>query len=129
MTFVRFFPRMKARYDYGLLIFILTFCLISVSGYRDDEVWHMAHMRVSTILIGGFTAVCVCILIFPVWAGTDLHNLVVNNIDKLANFLEGFGPLYFQIPRDGEMDTTFLEGYKCVLNSKQTEESLVSFRN
>ncbi|KAJ6670478.1 ALUMINUM-ACTIVATED MALATE TRANSPORTER 10 [Salix viminalis] len=33
----RFFPRMKERYDYGLLIFILTFCLISVSGYRDDE--------------------------------------------------------------------------------------------
>lgn len=28
VTFVRFFPRMKARYDYGLLIFILTFCLI-----------------------------------------------------------------------------------------------------
>ncbi|KAJ6384884.1 hypothetical protein OIU77_028148 [Salix suchowensis] len=33
VTFARFFPRMKKRYDYGLLIFILTFCLISVSGY------------------------------------------------------------------------------------------------
>lgn len=127
VSFVRFFPRMKARYDYGLLIFILTFCLISVSGYRDNEVWHMAHKRVSTILIGGFTALSVCILIFPVWAGTDLHNLVANNIDKLANFLEGFGPLYFKISQDGEMDFTFLEGYKCVLNSKQTEESLANF--
>ncbi|KAJ6345017.1 hypothetical protein OIU78_007824 [Salix suchowensis] len=29
VTFARFFPRMKKRYDYGLLIFILTFCLIS----------------------------------------------------------------------------------------------------
>ncbi|KAE8705786.1 Aluminum-activated malate transporter 7 [Hibiscus syriacus] len=42
MTFMRFFPKMKARYDYGLLIFILTFCLVSVSGYRNDQVLEMA---------------------------------------------------------------------------------------
>ncbi|KAJ4724888.1 Aluminum-activated malate transporter [Melia azedarach] len=40
VTFVRFFPKMKARYDYGLMVFILTFCLISVSGYREDEDLH-----------------------------------------------------------------------------------------
>ncbi|KAJ6309721.1 hypothetical protein OIU76_014621 [Salix suchowensis] len=45
VTFARFFPRMKKRYDYGLLIFILTFCLISVSGYRDDEVLDMVYSR------------------------------------------------------------------------------------
>lgn len=89
VTFLRFFPRMKARYDYGLLIFILTFCMITVSGYRDEELLEMAHQRISTILIGGFTAVAVCIFIFPVWAGDDLHNLVANNIEKLAIFLEG----------------------------------------
>ncbi|GMP26690.1 hypothetical protein CsSME_00003030 [Camellia sinensis var. sinensis] len=65
VTFIRFFPRMKARYDYGLLIFILTFCLISVSGYRDDEVLEMTHRRLSTILIGGASAVIVCVCICP----------------------------------------------------------------
>ena len=80
---------MKANYDYGLMVFILTFCLISVSGYRDDEVLDMAYQRVSTILIGGFTAMLVCIFICPVWAGHDLHNLVANNIEQLACFLEG----------------------------------------
>ena len=89
MTFARFFPRMKARYDYGLMIFILTFSLISVSGYRDDEVLDMAHKRLSTILIGGATAMSICIFIRPVWAGDDLHNLIASNLDKLASFLEG----------------------------------------
>ncbi|KAJ0084054.1 hypothetical protein Patl1_30309 [Pistacia atlantica] len=127
VTFVRFFPRIKARYDYGLLIFILTFCMITVSGYRDDELLEMAHKRISTILIGGFTAVAVCILIFPVWAGDDLHNLVANNIEKLAIFLEGFGPEYFKILEDEEAPKKVSEGYKSLLNSKQSEESLANF--
>ncbi|XVE59651.1 hypothetical protein DITRI_Ditri05aG0063200 [Diplodiscus trichospermus] len=127
VSFIRFFPRMKARYDYGLVIFILTFCLISVSGYRDEEVLEMAHKRVSTILIGGFTALFVCIFICPVWAGDDLHNLAANNIEKLANFLEGFGDEYFKISADRESNKASLQGYKSVLNSKQNEESLVNF--
>lgn len=88
-TFCRFFPKMRARYDYGVLIFILTFSLISVSGYRDDVVLDMAHRRLSTVLIGGFATVLVCILVRPVWAGEDLHKLTASNIDKLGCFLEG----------------------------------------
>lgn len=88
-TFIRFFPKMKARFDYGILIFILTFSLISVSGYRNDEVIDMAHRRLSTILIGGASTVFICILICPVWAGEDLHKLTASNIEKLAIFLEG----------------------------------------
>lgn len=80
---------MKARFDYGILIFILTFSLISVSGYRNDEVIDMAHRRLSTILIGGASTVFICILICPVWAGEDLHKLTASNIEKLAIFLEG----------------------------------------
>ncbi|KAL0558919.1 hypothetical protein IC582_003506 [Cucumis melo] len=41
-TFTRFFPKIKARYDYGMLIFILTFCMVSLSGYRDDEIAKLA---------------------------------------------------------------------------------------
>ncbi|XP_062017576.1 aluminum-activated malate transporter 2-like [Rosa rugosa] len=129
-TFIRFFPKIKARYDYGLLIFILTFSLISVSGFRDDEVLDLAHKRISTIFIGGFACVIVSILVFPVWAGEDLHNLIAANIEKLGNFLEGFGGEYFKTLEDiaeSKDDKTFLLGYKSVLNSKSSEESLANF--
>ena len=89
MSFFRFIPEIKARYDYGLMIFILTFCLVSVSGYRDDEVVHMAFRRLTTIIIGSCTSMIVCILICPVWIGVELHKLVAGNLEKLGNFLEG----------------------------------------
>ncbi|GMN18801.1 hypothetical protein TIFTF001_046848 [Ficus carica] len=89
VTFLRFLPQMKARYDYGLLVFILTFCLVSVSGYRDDEVIRMALERLTTIMIGSFTTVIICIFICPVWIGVELHKGVAGNLEKLGNFLEG----------------------------------------
>ncbi|KAK4607204.1 hypothetical protein RGQ29_001146 [Quercus rubra] len=129
VTFVRFFPQLKARYDYGLLIFMLTFCLVSISGYREDEILEMAHQRISTILIGSSTSVFICLFVFPVWAGDDLHNLVASNLEKLGSFLEGFGVEYFKIPGDGKLESnnTFMDDYKSVLNSKQSEECLANF--
>ncbi|KAL6566998.1 hypothetical protein OROMI_015402 [Orobanche minor] len=128
VTFMRFFPKLKARYDYGLLLFILTFSLISVSGYRNDEVLDMAHRRLSTILIGGSAAVVICIFIFPVWAGEDLHKLIAVNIEKLAIFLEGFGRIYFEIPNDENPENQeSMDDYKTVLNSKAIEDTLVNF--
>lgn len=88
-TFIRFFPRVKARYDYGMLIFILTFCLVSISGLKTGEIVDVAQKRFSTIVIGASTCVVVSILVYPVWAGEDLHNLVAKNIEKLGIFLEG----------------------------------------
>ncbi|CAN1772450.1 Aluminum-activated malate transporter 8 [Linum perenne] len=88
-TFMRFFPKIKARYDYGVLIFILTFALVTVSGYRVDELLTLAEQRVVTIIIGGATCMVVSICICPVWAGEDLHKLVSSNIDKLGCYLEG----------------------------------------
>ncbi|XP_048324941.1 aluminum-activated malate transporter 2 [Ziziphus jujuba] len=129
-TFIRFFPKIKARYDYGLLIFILTFALVSVSGYRDDEILELAHKRLSTILIGGSACVVLSILVCPVWAGADLHSLIALNIEKLGNFLEGFGSEYFNKSEDDQEakdDKAFLQGYKSVLNSKAAEESLANF--
>ncbi|KAF2302525.1 hypothetical protein GH714_037052 [Hevea brasiliensis] len=129
VTFVRFFPEMKARYDYGLLILVLTFCLISVSGYRDDEVIHMAHKRVTTIVIGSIISVVICILICPVWIGEDLHNSIAGNLEKLGNFLEGFGSEYFGTSEGGQANNTnksFLQGYKSVLASKSSEETMAN---
>lgn len=80
---------MKRKYDYGVLIFILTFSLVAVSGYRVGQILELAHQRLSTILIGGATCMIISIFVCPVWAGRDLHYLVAGNIEKLAAFLEG----------------------------------------
>jgi hypothetical protein len=88
-TFLRFFPKIKARYDYGMLIFILTFSMITVSGFRQDQILELAHKRLSTVSIGAAACVIVSIVVFPVWAGEDLHNLIALNIEKLGNSLEG----------------------------------------
>jgi hypothetical protein len=88
-TFLRFVPKIKARYDYGMVIFILTFCLVTVSAYRVEELLELAHQRLSTIIIGASTCMVISIFVCPVWAGADLHKLVASNIEKLANYLEG----------------------------------------
>ncbi|KAG0492351.1 hypothetical protein HPP92_005749 [Vanilla planifolia] len=128
-TFSRFVPEIKARYDYGVTIFILTFSLVAVSSYRVDELIKLAHQRLSTIAIGVATCIATSIFVFPVWAGEDLHKLVALNLDKLACFLEGLENEYFRQKITGEnlKGKSFLQSYKSVLNSKATEDSLANF--
>ncbi|OVA07150.1 Aluminum-activated malate transporter [Macleaya cordata] len=126
-SFSRFFPGIKARYDYGVLIFILTFSLVSVSGYRVEKILELAHQRLSTIIIGSATCVIISIFVCPVWAGEDLHKLTALNIEKLADFLQGFGGEYFEREGDMKDKKSSLHGYKSVLNSKTSEESLANF--
>ncbi|URE23355.1 aluminum-activated malate transporter [Musa troglodytarum] len=127
-TFSRFIPEIKARYDYGVTIFILTFSLVAVSSYRVDELMQLALQRVSTIVVGVATCLCTSIFVFPVWAGEDLHKLVAADLEKLANFLEGLSTEYFA--EKGEVENleskSFLQVYTSVLNSKPTEDSLMS---
>ncbi|KAK9072715.1 hypothetical protein SSX86_009150 [Deinandra increscens subsp. villosa] len=123
-TFSRFIPNIKKRYDYGVLIFILTFSLVSVSGYRVEKIIQLAHQRLSTIIFGGFTCIIISMCVCPVWAGEDLHKNIVKNIEKLANFLEGFGDEYYRVSKG---DKSFIASYKSVLNSKATEDSLANF--
>lgn len=80
---------MKARFDYGAMIFILTFSLVTVSGYRVDKLFDMAHQRISTIIIGTSLCIFVTMFICPIWAGEELHILISRNMDKLANSLDG----------------------------------------
>ncbi|XP_060169930.1 aluminum-activated malate transporter 2-like [Lycium barbarum] len=129
-TFMRFIPKLKVRYDYGILIFILTFSMISVSGYRDHVVLDKAITRVTTILIGGAAAILFNVIIYPVWAGEDLHNLIATNVENLGLSLEGYGTKYFKklgVKSEEELERISLEEYKCVINSKAGEENLVNF--
>ena len=43
-TYIRFIPYIKKNYDYGVVIFLLTFNLITVSSYRVDSVINIAHV-------------------------------------------------------------------------------------
>ncbi|KAI9122146.1 hypothetical protein K1719_006835 [Acacia pycnantha] len=127
-TFCRFVPRIKARYDYGVMIFILTFSFVAVSGQRVEPLFDLACQRVYTILIGGATCVVISLFVCPVWAGQDLHYLIASNLEKIANFLQGFECAYFECSEGKDNpDKSVLEGYKSVLNSKASEESLANF--
>ncbi|KAG2566157.1 hypothetical protein PVAP13_7NG211817 [Panicum virgatum] len=128
-TFSRFIPEVKARYDYGVTIFILTFSLVAVSSYRVEELIRLAHQRFSTIAIGVATCLFTTIFVCPVWAGEDLHNLAAANLDKLADFLEGLESECFRENAPGENleSKPFLQVYKSVLNSKASEDSLCNF--
>ncbi|KAG7023745.1 Aluminum-activated malate transporter 2, partial [Cucurbita argyrosperma subsp. argyrosperma] len=126
-TFMRFFPSMKARYDYGLLIFILTFSMVAVSSYRDDEVLKLASDRFLTIVIGSFIAVSICIFVCPIWIGNDLHDQLVNNVENLATFLQEFGAQYFRSSQGVEqVNKASMHKYKTILTSKQSEESMAN---
>ncbi|CAM0904696.1 unnamed protein product [Alopecurus aequalis] len=87
-TFLRFIPEIKAKYDYGVTIFILTFSLVAVSSYRVEELIQLAHQRFYTIIVGVFICLLTTVFVFPVWAGEGVHKLAFGNLDKLAQFFE-----------------------------------------
>ncbi|MCO5586931.1 hypothetical protein L7F22_040875 [Adiantum nelumboides] len=140
-TYARFFPTIKAKYDYGMVMFLLTFCLVVVSGYRGSDNLDLALDRMLTVFLGCLVCVAVSVFIFPVWAGDDLHNLIVNNFDDLAEAIEGTGctSAYFfrkekeapaRVPSKIFKGEPFCDpiykGYRAVLLSKQTEEGLAN---
>lgn len=86
---MRFFPCVKKNYDYGVMIFLLTFNLILVSSYRIDHVWNIAKDRITTIAIGGGISLVMSLLVFPNWSGEDLHNSTISKLEGLANSIEG----------------------------------------
>ncbi|KAH0784082.1 hypothetical protein KY290_003680 [Solanum tuberosum] len=131
-TFTRFYPHIKRRYDYGTMIFVLTFCLVAVSGYRSENIFQLAHRRISTILVGVFTVMIISMIIRPVWAGEDLHKLASTNLEKLATYLEGFGSEYFHMSEiksvegNNNNEKGFHEAFLSILGSKANEESLAN---
>ncbi|XP_060673975.1 aluminum-activated malate transporter 10 [Ziziphus jujuba] len=130
-TFSRFIPSIKSRFDYGTMIFILTFSLVSVSGYRVDKLFDMAHQRLSTIIIGTSLCILISMIICPIWAGQELYTMMTRNMDKLATSLDGCVAQYFNSnggSTDGNKESNKdVLGYKCVLSSKASEESMANF--
>lgn len=98
-TYIRFIPYIKKNYDYGIVIFLLTFNLIAVSSYRVDNVLKIAHERVYTIAIGCAVCLLMSLLVFPNWSGEDLHNSTVYKLEGLAKSIEGTQTSNIQIYR------------------------------
>ncbi|KAJ6714848.1 ALUMINUM-ACTIVATED MALATE TRANSPORTER 12-RELATED [Salix viminalis] len=128
-TYMRFFPYIKRNYDYGVVIFLLTFNLITVSSYRVSNVLKIAHERFYTIAIGCGICLVMTLFIFPIWSGEDLHNSTVIKLEGLAKSIEACVSAYFN---DVEKETTqekssedpIYKGYKAVLDSKSQDETL-----
>ncbi|XP_043726252.1 aluminum-activated malate transporter 12-like [Telopea speciosissima] len=128
-TYTRLIPRIKKRYDYGVMIFILTFNLVIVSGVRADKVIELARDRLSTIGMGFAVCVSTSLLIFPVWASDELHSSTASKFNKLASSIEGCLEEYFkgiEEKKDNQSETSF-NACKSVLHSKSTDESLANF--
>ncbi|GLJ39487.1 hypothetical protein SUGI_0806630 [Cryptomeria japonica] len=135
-TFFRFFPKIKRKYEYGLQIFILNFSVITVSGYRVDNILVMSCHRLYTMAIGFTTALLINLCISPNWAGEDLHHSIVKRIHALADSLEGCMMEYIKgyencKMNEGEsiksLEDTIFKGCNDLLDSKTSEQSLASF--
>ncbi|KAK9667873.1 hypothetical protein RND81_13G017400 [Saponaria officinalis] len=129
-TYVRFIPYIKKNYDYGVMIFLLTFILIVVSSYRVKDVLKIAQQRVFTIAIGCGVCLVMSLLIFPHWSGEDLHDSTVSKLEGLATSIEACVHRYFDDTKnsgdetdDGDDDPI----YKLVLDSKAPDETLALY--
>ncbi|XP_065859033.1 aluminum-activated malate transporter 9-like isoform X2 [Euphorbia lathyris] len=75
-------------YEYGFRVILFTYCLIIISGYRMGNPIRTSMDRLYSIAIGGFVAVFVNVMVFPIWAGEQLHKELVNNFHSVADSLE-----------------------------------------
>ncbi|RXH71027.1 hypothetical protein DVH24_015649 [Malus domestica] len=115
-------------YDYGIVIFLLTFNLITVSSYRVENVLKIAHERFYTIAIGCGICLMMSLLVFPNWSGEELHNSTVFKLEGLARAIEACVNEYFreetELNQDKSTEDPIYEGYKAVLDSKSLDETM-----
>ncbi|OAY61681.1 aluminum-activated malate transporter 14 [Manihot esculenta] len=126
-TYCRLKPSIKVRYDYGVMIFILTFSLVAVSGMRD-EVIEIARERLLMIVLGFVICLFTSLFIFPIWASDELHDSTISKFDALATSIQGCLEEYFSLDYEMESKPIFsFSKCKAVLNSKSKDESLANF--
>ncbi|KAB2037712.1 hypothetical protein ES319_D03G095700v1 [Gossypium barbadense] len=86
-SFMKLWPSFVP-YEYGFPVLLYTYCLIIVSGYRMGNPIGTAMDRLYSIAIGGFVAVFVNVLVFPIRSGEQLLKELIDNFNLLAAALE-----------------------------------------
>ncbi|KAI0504328.1 hypothetical protein KFK09_015280 [Dendrobium nobile] len=121
-TYLRTIANIKKKYDYGVLIFILTLSLVSISGVRVDEIIQVASARLSSICMGFGICALVSLFIFPVWAGDELHSSLASKFNSIAHSIE-------DCMNSKKMMGEARKPSNClsVLSSKSMDESLANF--
>ncbi|OIW05017.1 hypothetical protein TanjilG_06429 [Lupinus angustifolius] len=127
-TYFRLLPKVKQRYEYGVVTLMLTFNLVMMYGVRANEkVWEIARQRLLSIVMGFIVCICVSLFIFPLWASDELHHSTVSTFHDLANTIQGC------LEENGilvsENESQLIAGFtlcNSVLNSKSKDELLAN---
>ncbi|MED6131716.1 hypothetical protein PIB30_012420 [Stylosanthes scabra] len=131
-TYFRTFPSIKKRYEYGVMIFILTFNLVLMSVVREEQqVWEIARDRLLTILIGFIISISVSFFFFPLWSSDQFHCSTLSNFQQLAYAIQGCLEDYMRFANNEkeneEAATTNFTFCKSLMNSKAKDELLASY--
>ncbi|KAL3644861.1 hypothetical protein CASFOL_010041 [Castilleja foliolosa] len=130
-TYFRQVPRLKLKYDYGFMVFILTLSLVAVSGERADKVVQLARDRIAAIGMGFAVCIFINFFICPIWASNDLHMSTASKFDKLAISIEGCLDEYFKMGcgkenQESDSIVNYTQICKSVFNSKPNDEALAN---